>query len=214
MIASGYNPTNKDLEVMFTFAGGLTEDPAYVEYVKIVGYANNTIDNGVSRAVTVASPGILRDDYEPILMRDDNGLRTGGGALTIGADTSAAPQVVRTLEMWIKPLAAGVTISVTGTKYRNGVADSTLPLGEWSLIHYVNATDIAGSVTVTGGDAIIGQVVLYDTALTAANVSHIYKSYTGRPVLAFADPGTIAMSEPATPVSIYAHDWSIDGGGG
>jgi hypothetical protein len=214
MIPNAYNPTDKDLEIRFSFAGGQTTDTSFVEYVKIMGYANNTIDNGLLRAVTASYPAVLRDNYEPILMRDDNGLNLNGGTLTIGADTGTA-QVLRTLEMWVKPTSSDnpLIFSVTGTKYRNGVGDSSLPVGEWSLIHWVLASDSAGGFTVSGS-GIIGQVVYYDTPLSAGNISHIYKSYTGRPVLAFADPGVIGMSEPATPVAVYAHDWSIDGGGG
>lgn len=213
MVTNHFNPTGDDLEIRFSFAGGLADDPAYVESVAVTGFVNSNVDNAEMRTVTVTYPAVLRGNFEPIDYRDDNGLALNGGTLTIGADTSAAAEVVRTLELWIKPLSGTPTISVTGTKYRNGVADSTLPTGEWSLIHYVNATDITGSVTITG-DVIVGQATLYDTALSAANVAHIYHSYTGRPILSFNDASTIGVSEPALPFAIYTHDWSIDGAGG
>lgn len=213
VITNGYNPTGKDLQVRFSFAGGLAEDPATIEYVRIVGYLNNTVDNPHLRAVTVGHPGVVRDNYEPIEYRNNNGVRLVSSTLTIGADTDTDPSVVRTLEAWIKPISGTPTISVTGTKYRNGSVDTSLPVGEWSLIHYISAGDITGSVTING-NCIVGQVVLYDTALTANQIADINASYTGIPVIVADDTDeTVQISEPASPTATYAHDWAIFGAG-
>lgn len=213
IIPNAYDPTNKDLEIRFSFAGGLADDPAFVESVNIIGFSNNVVANSESRPVTISHPAVLRNNYEPIEYRDDNGVRLEGGTLTIGADTDPVPSVVRTLELWIKPLSGTPTISVTGTAYRNGAADATMPVGEWSLVHIVAGADITGAVTVSG-DCIVGQATLYDTPLTAANIEYIYKSYTGFPIVRFTDDTVISITEPAPPVNIYTHEWSIDGGGG
>ncbi len=212
IISNGYNPTGKDLRIRVNFAGGLADDPAYLESLTVIGFRNNTVNSLANRTVTVTHPAVMRGDYEPNLYRDDNGISLHGGTLTIGADTGSEPEVARTLEMWIKPLSESVTISVGGTKYRNGVADTTLPVGEWSLIHYVAAADIAGSITVTG-DAIVGQAVLYPSALTASDVAFLFDSYRGGTALRFTDVTTTSITESATPVDIYAHDWAIDGAG-
>lgn len=212
IISNGYDPTGKDLELRFSFAGGLADDPAFVESVKVVGFVDANISNGEQRTVSVSHPAVPRDNHEPILYRNDNGVTLAGGTLTIGADTGGEPTVVRTLELLIKPLSGTPTISVGGTKYRNGVADSTLPVGEWSIIHYVNGTDISGAVTVTG-DCIVGHAVTYPTALSSTDVDYIYKSYTGVPVLSFSDSSAITLTEPASPTDIYTQDWAIDPAG-
>lgn len=211
-VTNGYNPTNKDLQIRVNFAGGLAVDPAYLESLTAVGFRNNTIENITARAATISYPAVPRNDYEPNLLRDDNGVYLNGGTLTIGTDTTPDPEVARTLELWIKPLSGTPTISVGGTKYRNGLADTTLPVGQWSLIHYVAAADISTSITVTG-NAIIGQATMYPTALTAAEVLHIFNSYFGRAQKRFVDPGVITVSEGATPAKVYVHDWAIDSGG-
>ena len=212
IIPSGFNPTGKDLRVRVNFAGGLADDPAYLESLTVIGYRNNTVANISARSVTVSHPAALRGDYEPNLYRDDNGVSLGGGTLTIGTDSTSEPEVARTLELWVKPLASGVTISVGGTKYRNGVADTTLPVGEWSLIHYVAPANITESITVSG-NVIVGQATLYPTALTASDVDFIWKSYTGATAIRFTDTTNVGLSEPATPAVVYAYDWSIDGAG-
>lgn len=212
IISNGYNPTNKDLWIRANFAGGLASDPAYLESLTVIGYRTNEVDNASEREVTVTHPAVLRDNYEPNLYSDENGIALHNGTMTIGTDSSADPDIARTLEVWIKTISGTPTISVGGTKYRNGVADSTLPVGEWSLIHYVAAADIATTITITG-NCIIGQVVLYPTALSAGAVSHIWKSYTGRTAVRYQDTVDIEVTQGATPINIYAHDWSIDSAG-
>lgn len=212
IIPNGFNPTGKDLRVRVNFAGGLADDPAYLESLTVIGYRNNTVANISARPVTVSHPAVLRGDYEPNLYRDDNGVSLNGGTLTIGTDPTTEPEVARTLELWVKPLASGATISVGGTKYRNGVADTTLPVGEWSLIHYVAAADITGNITVSG-NLIVGQATLYPAALTASEVDFIWKSYIGATATRFTDTTQVGLSEPATPAVVYAHDWAIDGAG-
>jgi hypothetical protein len=209
-ITNGYNPTNKDLQIRVSFAAGLTE--AYLESLTAIGFRNNSITNVSARTAIVSHPAVLRENFEPNLYRDDNGVSLKGGTLTIGTDTTPDPDIARTLELWIKPLSGTPTISVGGTKYRNGVADATLPVGQWSLIHYVAAADITTTITVTG-DCIVGQATIYPTALTATEVAHIFKSYTGAAVSRFTDAALITVSEGAAPVKVYAHDWSIDGAG-
>jgi hypothetical protein len=211
-ITSGYNPTGKDLQIRVSFAGGLAADPANLDSLTVVGYRDNTFATHSTRPITVGYPAVLRSDFEPNLYRDDNGVNLHSQTLTIGVDTSTDPSVARTLEAWIKVISGSPTISVGGTLYRNGVADSTLPIGEWSCIHYVAAADIATSITIAG-DCIVGQVTLYPTPLTAAQVAHLYGSYTGVPTFRIVDASIIAISEPVSPVSQYAHDWSISPAG-
>lgn len=212
IIPNGYNPTDKDLWIRVSFAGGLASDPAFLESLTVIGYRTNEVDNSSDREVTVTYPAVLRDNYEPNLYRDDNGIHLHGGTMTIGTDSSADPDIARTLEVWIKTVSGTPTISVGGTKYRNGAPDTTLPVGEWSLIHYVAAADINTTITISG-NCIVGQVTLYPTALSASDVSHIWKSYTGSTAIRFEDPVDIEVTDGASPVNIYAHDWAIDQAG-
>lgn len=213
IVTSGMNPTGKDMSIRVTIDGGIVNDPAYLDSIRVIGFLDNTFANGMGRTITVSSPAVLREDYEPAFYRDDNGVSLHGGSLTIGLDTSAEPKATRTLEAWVKPISGVPTFSITGTQYRNGVTDSTLPLGQWSLVHIVAASDLASSIVISG-DVIVGQVSIYPTALTAGNVFYIWQSYTGKPVVSFSDSSATTVTEPATPVLIYAHDWSVDGGGG
>lgn len=211
-ITNGYNPNNKDLWIRVSFAGGLSPDPAYLESLTVVGFRNAFVDNASEREVSVTYPAVLRNDYEPILYRDDNGIALNGGTMTIGTDDSLDPDVARTLEVWIKPIYGTPVISVAGTKYRNGVVDSTITLGEWSVLHYVADANISVPITISG-DCIVGQVVLYPTALSAGNVSHIYNSYVGNASVRYVETNTTSITDGASPLKIYSHDWAIDAAG-
>lgn len=211
-ITNGMDPTGLDLQLRFSFAGGLANDPAFIESVTVIGFTANTFQNSEMRTITAGHPAVLRKDYEPIEYREDNGVNLQGATLTIGADSSASPTNLRTLELWIKPTATP-SIGVSGTQYRNGAVDSTIPLGQWSLIHIVTASDFSTSFTITG-DCIVGQVGIYATPLTADNISHIFKSYTGYPIISVTDSDAFEVSESVTPVLAYAQSWSIDGAGG
>lgn len=211
-ITNGYVPTNKDLWVRVSFAGGQAVDPSYLESITVSGYRAIEFLNSLNRTVGTTHPAVLRGDFEPNLFRDDNGVSLKGQTLTIGTDTSADPTIARTLEAWIKVVSGTPTINIGGTKYRNGAADSTLPIGEWSLIHYVAAADIATTITIAG-DVIVGQVVLYPTALSATDVLNAYKSYTGYPAKRFSDSSAITVSQPGDPLEMYSHSWQIVAGG-
>lgn len=212
IIPNGYNPSGKDLQIRAKFASGIARGQAWLESLHVMGFRNNAIENITARPLTVTHPAVVRGDFEPNLYRDDNGVHLHGGTLTIGTDTSPTPDVARVLELWIKPVSGSVTISLAGTKYRNGVADTSLPVGEWSLVHIVAAADITSTVTVSG-NAIVGQAALYPTALAASDIDFIWKSYTGRTAARFTDENTVGVTENATPATVYAHDWAIDSAG-
>lgn len=211
-IPNGFNPTGKDLQIRVKFASGLPLGQGYLESLHVIGFRNNNIENISARPVTVTYPAVVRGDYEPNLYRDDNGADLRGGTLTIGMDTSDVPDPVRTVEFWVKPVSGTVTITPAGTQYRNGVSDTSLPVGEWSLVHVVASADITSTITVSG-DAIVGQATLYPDTLTAADIDFIWKSYTGRTSTRILDTSTVSVTEKATSAVIYAHDWAIDSAG-
>lgn len=204
------DPTGVDLWVRVSFHGDWLFDESSFESLRIMAFRSSELVNTTSRDVTLSLPAIPRYDYEPNLFRDDNGAVLNGGELIIGVDESEDAGSTRTLEAWMKPTGA-LSISVSGTKYRNGVADSTLPLGEWSLIHYVSASNITSDIVISG-DGVVGQVVLYESALSAGDVDYIWDSYCGTTSLKVVDSG-FGISEPASPTKIYEYDWSISAGG-
>lgn len=212
IIPNGYNPSGKDLRIRAKFASGLALDQAWLESLTVVGFRNSTIENISARPLTVSHPAVVRRDFEPNLYRDDNGIHLHGGTLTIGTDPTATTDTTRVLELWLKPVSGSVTISLAGTKYRNGVEDSTLPVGEWSLVHVVASANITEAMTVSG-NVIVGQATLYPNALTAADIDFIWKSYIGRTAFRVLDVSATNVSEGATPANVYAHDWAIDSAG-
>lgn len=217
-IASGYNPTGKDLQIRVNFPSGYVRDDVFLESLSVYAFRNSNIASTSARTVTVSGGGVVRGDYEPTLYRDDNGVNLHGGTLTFGADATSDPQVVRTIEAWIKPLSGTVSFNNLGagqTNYRNGAANpgATLPVGEWSLVHIVAGSDLTSFFTIVG-DCIVGQVTTYPTALTASDVTFLFQSYTGSNAIRFVETqNTLTISESAGPVTIYAHDWAIDSAG-
>lgn len=212
VIPEGMNPTDKDLQIRVSFAGGLEDDPARLDSMVAIGFKDNTIDNITARDIYVTHPAVVRADHETNLYRDDNGVSLGGGTMTIGPDTTLDPDVVRTLELWIKPLGGLVSISVAGTRYRNGVLDGTLPIGEWSLVHFVSSSDVTENITISG-NCIIGQASLYPDSLTAEQVDFIWRAYTGGTAIRFDDPTSVVMNDIGDSVATYEYDWAIDSAG-
>lgn len=214
VIAPNLDPTDKDLQVRVSFDGGIVDDPSRLESLTLIGYLNNNVSNITLNPITLSHPALVRKDFETNLFRDDNGVFLGGGSITIGPDTSEDPEPVRTIELWVKPRASGFTIGGPSgmTMYRNGVVDSSWPVGEWSLIHVVSDTDITSDVTITG-DAIIGQMAFYDLSLTADDITHLYRSYNGTTAFRVSDSDVVSISELSEPVYVYAHDWSISQAG-
>lgn len=212
VIPPGMDPAGKDLQIRVSFSGGLESDPARLERLSAIGFRDSDIENITAREIYVTHPAVVRADYEPNLYRDDNGINLHGGTLTIGPDETLDPDVARTLELWIKPLSDSVSVSVAGTVYRNGVEDSTLPVGQWSLLHYVSGVDIEDDIVITG-DCILGQAALYPDSLTPEQVDFMWKSYIGATALRFNETTTIAASDDSNSVSTYEYDWAIDSAG-
>lgn len=357
IIAEGFNPTDKDLNVRVSFAGGRTDDYEYLDSLTVTGYNSNSITTQVTRPITATYPSLVRGNYEPMEYNDRNGVLLNGGRLNMVPDTALDAPAVRTVELWIKPTSPNYKILVPGTMYRNGALATSLPVGEWSLVHITTpngvninsllpdpsfesgtapyssgsngtvavdttrfhsgvqsmkiTTTAAGSnitasgslisnvlgadkiyasgwvyldpantgsgaglrVTGTGqtlatntlvttkgqwvytafsvptlgttgtailtlvnpngagdkvwwddlqfstsmdvsGDAIVGQMSFYPTVLTTTQMTAIHRSYTGYPIYRAVDAAAISLVEPASPVKIYAYDWSITGAGG
>lgn len=141
-IPDGFDPTDTDLQIRVNFAGGVADDPAYLESLYVIGFRDAMLDNPTEKTVAVSHPAVPRGDYEPLEYRDDNGVNLSTGSVAIGNDFSDEQYGFKTAEFWIKPLANDVSFYQGQTVYRNGVPDATLPVGEWSLVHVVFGTNI------------------------------------------------------------------------
>jgi hypothetical protein len=213
LIPSGFNPTDKVLQVRASFAGGIVNDTSFLDNLNVVGLKAAVTPEALGRTVTYASATPERE-YPVIQYNDNWGVQINdGGSIVISADALESTPA-RTLEMWIKAKnGTAPTFSLSGTTYLNGVADaSALNPGAWTLVHIVAAADAAGAITING-PAQVGQVAIYDYALSAQNISDIYAAYVGANAVRVGDNSVVTVSELPTAVKIYAHDWAIQGAG-
>lgn len=200
VVTNNFDGTNQNLHIKVS----IVED-GYLESLEAHGYSTGAIDSVYQRDISTTYPSVIREDYEPALYRDDNGIRLVNTTISVGPDTSEEAVQTQTVEFWIKSNAAW-NLSATGTQYINGVASSAMPVGEWCLVHVVKSAASNDVITLTA-DGIVGQMVVYGSALSASQISNIYKSYVGIPFKSVVDTGA-TITEPAVPANIYAHAWS------
>jgi hypothetical protein len=213
VVPAGFDPTDKEVLVRISFPGGITDDTSYIDNLEMVAVRTATSNTIGGHQITLTN-AYQQKSYPPIEMRDNWGAEiVSGGSIVIGPDTADPVTDFKTIEVWIKPTGSTApTISVTGTQYRNGAASSAaLPVGQWTLVHITKATAITGDITITG-PAQVGQVVLYESELSAGTVADITRAYTGRAPLLATDSSILTMGA-APDAKIYAHDWSILGAG-
>lgn len=213
LIPSGFDPTDKELKIRISFPGGISDDPSFVDNLTVTGFKTGAVPAIANRAVTTT--GYVRNDYEPVELRDDWGTKLPNTAtLTIAADTSPDAVNPKTIEIWSK---GTFTTNLTGVSatYSNGSTNYTPAAGDWQVREYIFNTGLAGNIVITStsDDTIIGQVVLYPDAKTATDVAEIYNAYTGLPKTTVGDVSVITVAEPATAASIYDYDWSISASG-
>lgn len=211
IIPAGFTPTNLGLFLRVTFTAGQTT--GYIENLRVRGYLTDSVTIPDNRTITYTRPIVTQDEYPVHELREDWGTKINGGTLEIGINTSASAETTKTVEVWMRVLdysdvIMSSNISTGATNYVNGYAGNTLPVGEWIVRHYVNASGITGPFTFSG-NVQIGMVATYPTALTATEVESVYKSYLGTTKSTIADTSAVAIAEIAAPVVVYAHDWQI-----
>lgn len=214
MFTPGSDPTGVDLEVRVIFDGGSTNDYSYLESLRITALRDVTITSTALRSITAAAPVVPMSDSEPIVQQFDNGVRLNGGTITIGADSSTVPQTTRTLELWVKNDGGQPSSSLTGTVYKNGAVAAggiDVDSDQWALLHIVSASGTSSSITLTG-NVTIGQVTLYEDALTASQIADINKAYSGYPKIRIEDTSSINASPAAIEAAVYGHTWAIKQG--
>lgn len=214
IIPVGFDPTGKDLIVRVSFAGGIIDDPSYIDNLSLLAFRTGIPPILSGRTITF-SKAYQQKHHLPVEMQDQWGAEIlSGGSITIGADTTSAAVQPRTVAIWIKPTSTTLpTFTLTGTKYQDGVANSgALMVGKWTLLHFVEAANITGSIKITG-PAQVGQVTLYDTALSAGTIANISAAYSKANSLLAGDSSVIGVTQSPAGATIYAHDWAIVGAG-
>lgn len=214
MIPPGFNPTGKELQIRVSFAGGILEDPAFLDNLNFVG-----INTGVTPAVdgrTVTFNNAFQErEYPPMALHDNWGAEiASGGSITISPDALEATPI-RTIEVWMKPLVDTTAVTF-GTAfiagYQNGIVGTTTLRGEeWVVYHRVISDYTNPLVIAVPGQ--VGQVVLYPTALTAAEVAKIYGQYTNSDILLVNDSSSWPVTQTSPAARVYGFDWSIKSAG-
>lgn len=208
IISPGFNPVDQELYVRVSFAAGL--EYAYIDYLQVRGYTSTTVEQD-NRTITYTSPIVVLDEYHPLEMRDDWGVNIeSGGSISIGPDLiTDTPVPVETVEVWVKKNTTALTHNLTpDATYVNGISGGSADNNEWHVVHYTVAAGVSGTITLSG-DVQIGKVAFYDSVLTQSDIDGIVANYTGIQSELHDGDGTIALSEPAEPALIYAHDWEI-----
>lgn len=209
-----FNPTNKELFIRISFAGGVSDDPGYVNSLTAIGLTTGVTPDVAGRTITFTEPASPMNEYQPIEHRDDWGVRLQGGSVVISADGTTTPPAIYSLNVWIKKTTSTTpTFSTSGmTAYKNGAAGGTLNEGEWAMYTLTKATALTGSITISGQGQ-IGQIELFDHQLTAQEVADLYTASTGVPVLRTPESDALAMTNPNPSTRIYSYAWSITGAG-
>lgn len=205
-ISSGFSTSGKTLNIKAVFTEGEAE--GYLQNLNFRGYATSSYTQTFGRTITYVGAGVL-NEYPPHLLSDDWGVVLDDGTLTVSTMSGYA---TKSVEMWVKnigPTAVTFSSNLTSTtKYVNGVAGSTLPIGEWVVMHFTSGSTIAGDITVSG-DVQIGKVVHYENTLTAPQIATIVRNSFGIEKTAVDDATPVNVSESSTGANIYAYDWQI-----
>lgn len=214
LIPDGFDPTNKDLFIRASFAGGITDDPGFLDNLFVVGFTTGIQPNIGGRDTTFTDPASPMNDYQPIELRDDWGVKLDGGSVEISADSSPDPLAVYTMNIWLKKLTStSPTISLTGTTdYKNGVAGGTMNEGEWVMWTMTKATELTGDITISG-DVQIGQIEFFDHQLSAQEVADLYSAYTGVVAVQANESDSVTVTNPNPSTRIYDYTWAITAAG-
>lgn len=214
IIPNAFNPTNQDLFIMVSFAGGITDDPSYIDNLSVIGFKTGIMPVHGGRTTTFADPASPMIDYQPIEQRDDWGVQLQTGSISISADTTTDSVDSYSMNIWLKKLTStDPTFSITGaTAYKNGTPGGTMNQGEWVMYTLTKATALTSPVTVSG-NVQVGQIELFDHQLTAQEVSDLYTAETGVIKMLAADPNAVQITNPNPSTRIYSYTWAITSSG-
>lgn len=208
VITPGMDPTDKRLFIRVSFEGGITNDPSYIDNLNVYGITSNSQWPPNDKEVDIdGTYRVPRDLFEYSNLK---GIELDG-SLLIGLEPNP-DEVPQTIEIWYK-LNTDTNLSFDGQFgssdffYTNGSPGTSSGENNWVVRHFVN-TDTFEEVTITG-DAVVGRIVYYPAALTAAEISLLYKNYMRANPVITIDSSTFDITESSPAVDIYARDWSI-----
>lgn len=211
----------------------LPDEEAWFESLRVQIYRNRTV-------LSQTGPESLT--YTNVSMReylaDTDQMAAGAdikdGFIQIGPDTGNGPQTIAALAGWFRvsdtngtlvAFSGSAYVSVSSgsytfagmTAYRNGVAVSngSQPNNQWA--HYLFVPNTASSTRVKIGtrlatddflDVAVGSLTVFPTAPDPAK---LYAANGGSRVIQVVD-SSFDITEPASPLDIYAYSWSVISG--
>lgn len=205
-----FNAYRKDLYVKVDFAAGKVD--SYLDNLHIAAFGSNTATSIGGKVVTYLEPTTVLQPNDPKNLSDDWGVEIkAGGSVTVSNPSA----VLGTYEVWFKP-----TVDVknwaafnfgNATHFINGavVGETLLSAGVWYLLHVVPNANYSGTPLSFAAPGTYGQMALFRTALTAAQIANVYSVYTGRIENTISDTVSLTVTEPASSVLIYANDYQI-----
>ena len=208
LVPTGFSPVGQLLEIRVSFVGGIPEDPAHLERLVVRAFFPGSFEYA-GYTVTLSGAS-LQDAHEPADLRDDWGVYLNAGSITL-APLAATP-APKTIEVWTKAGTQIATNFSATTVYTDGAVGATAVNGEWSVIHFVVPAGVTGNIVLSGTGQ-IGQVVMYEAALTATQIAQVVESYISIPLLTSGTDSGITMPDSLTEAVIYAHDWTITAAG-
>ncbi len=212
-VPTGFDPTDKSLQIKASFAGGVQDDPAHFDDLVVSTFLSNTLPPVDGRTVTMTNVSL--EANEDIMDYDHNwGAELVSGTLTIAAPGTGSFSP-KTIEIWGKKLgSASFTDNISGStaSYTNGGLLQAYQVDEWQLRTYVFSGGTSAALTFTGTGQ-IGSIILYPYAKTPTEALETYMSYVGRPVVTIPTAGSIAMVELTDQIDAYEYDWSLEGAG-
>jgi hypothetical protein len=225
----GLDATDKEIDIRVTFTGSIQNDPSVIRDIYAVAYLDHEVRSvNSNRTITIptdASTSTIAS--APIEAYQNAGLDLGQSVATVNSDDSDDPQTIQTIEVWFKLNSnsagdilpglhwTGSALTMTGgTLYLNGSSSALTPgIGEW--VHAVIVLSSASNVDMDlgGADLQIGMLALYNSALSANQISRLYTSYFGAPKIIIDEPSVIGVQEQADSYFLYDFDWQIISGG-
>lgn len=208
IIPQGFNPVETILHIRALFTAGLPEGTAVLRSLEVNGYADGDITvHNIDVDLNNASP---RKDRLPVEFRDDWGVELNAGSITL-TPLASTEEPVRTVEVWSKS-AAALTTTLTPTATYTNAESAPFTSDEWQVRHYVVSGGQTAPFTISGTGQ-IGQIVLYDRALSQTESNEIVDSYFFPPTSVVMESSPIVVNSVDEGAMIYAHDWTIEGAG-
>jgi hypothetical protein len=184
--------------VRVQFTSGVSA--AFINNLRIFVFNKTTVSQPDGDVVVYAAPFVISEEFAPRLLREDWGVRLFGNSVSV---TSAVLNI-KTVELWIRQQG----VFTVSTNLTSTTTYGTAVLGEWKVLHYTSATNIAGPFVISG-NVQVGKVVVYESQLTAPQISNLIPSYTGYSNNKVFETAPVSIVEEANNVKIYSHDWEI-----